>query len=240
MSLPRLYLKHFRKRAHDSYPLWEIGTDAACGDVGTFEDKLFTRLGDLDGKVPAELLEVERNPVPGQIQFSSSVEIDLGAGVGATPAPGAALNGEIKFGRSGGVYFEAVDIVEHRLKRLGDLLKHLEGSGIVDKGNVVVGNVWTFASATLLVTDSSDWSLSVSGKMPPAGVKLADASVNLSVKTGTGEKRTIPGKRSVHPMSVRVFGRRGWWSDRMTALADQAGDNMASFVDVTAVHDDGD
>lgn len=240
MSLPRLYRKHFRKRAHESYPVWEIGTAVKCGEYGTFHNKLYSRRGDLEGKVPSELLEVDSNLVPGKMEFSSSVDIDFGAGVGVTPAPGTEVNGEIKFGRSGGVYFEATQIVEHRIRHLDDLLNFLEGTSLLDRNDVVVGHVWTFASATLLVTESSDWSLALSGKMPPAGIKLTDGSVNVTVKSGTGERRTIPGDKSIHPMSIRVFGRRGgWWNgDDMVALADKGGESLSAFIDVTAVNDD--
>ena len=94
------------------------------------------------------------------------------------------------------------------------------------------------ASATLLVADTAGWTLDVSGRMPPLPARLADAAVSLSVRAGTGYKRDIAGTTARHPMSVRLQGRRGWFSDRMTSLDSDAAEDMSAFVDVTAAYDD--
>lgn len=237
-TLPQLYLKHFRKRAHQAWPVWEIGTDVACGDVGTFEDKMFVKTGTLKGRVDDALLKVERNPVPGQEVFSSHADMSMTGNAGGTPAPGVSLSGKISFGASGGVYFEANTLMEHRLAQLGALRKALRGQQIIERDEVFISNVWTFGAATLLVADTVGWTLDISGKAPPLPIKLADAAINLSVSSGSGYKRTITGDKSIHPMGVRVQGRRGWFSDRITTLDTVGTPDMAEYIDVTQAHDD--
>ena len=240
MNLPEQYLRSFRKRGRKSCPIWPIATDVSCGDIGTFEDGEFIKSGSLEGKIDKALLATELNPVPGVEEFSSSVDINFGGAAGVNPIPGTELSGEMTFATAGGVYLEATDIVETRFKELGALRNAVRGLDLMEPKEVFISSVSTFASATLLVSNTAGWTLAITGKAPASPVKLANASVNLSVKSGSGQKRHIPGDKSVHPYCVRIQGRRGWFSDRIVMLSESDAGDASDFVEVTGAYDETD
>lgn len=239
MTSRTTFINHYRTRDKKTWPVWEPGTHIACGDIGTFRKGRFEKTGHLD-ELQAGLLgkhlTVETASIGGREEFNRDFELSFDGSADITPTPGTKIRAEIKFTSKSGLYFEAIDIAEHRLKELGIIKQLLKEHKLLKKGMIFVSNVRTMARGLILISEDNGWKLSASGTMPLPPVTLASTSLGITGKKGSGYKKVINGDESNYPFAMQVQGLHGWWKtdiDLQSVSQSKIIDN-ADFVDVTS------
>lgn len=241
MTTRKTFIKAYRKRDAKTWPVWEIGDNIQVGDFGTFHWKRFEKQGNIKTlhKDIKNKMKVTSTPVPGLEHFTQSTSLNMEASGGGSPQPGQSVDGKLELSSKKALYFEAVDIVEHAISNLKEITDILLKKKLLKKKFVVVTSVRTLKNGLVLVSESSDWSINVTGEMPQAPATLASASIGISQASGTGYRKKVDGTTPIHPFAMKLVGKKGIWNkEYVLKTVDDEGVIESDLGDITEELDD--
>ncbi|MDP9120093.1 MAG: hypothetical protein M3O15_01800 [Acidobacteriota bacterium] len=189
MSTAKQYAQELRNDTNYS-PTWLPIVKVAPGDVGriaNFQYEHVAPLGDYgieytieDGSFPGDFTYSSKNAVSKQVKLA-----------GQAPAAGSLFAAadagvSLHFSRTDAVVFEALGCRSSRIRNvqvLGEKILALYKAGHWDEDLVVVTEVITAASATILFSSASDAGIDLfaRGKVQAATFNLADADAKLEI-----------------------------------------------------------
>ena len=195
-ELVEMYSKGVKKRFKNYWPAWPAFTRYQLGDIGTLNGHVFQKV--------ATLTELGLNSIPhtgvdtSQLDISSEkdVSITFKAAGQANPLFTSIGNAEagmrIDFGQSGAFIVEAPQIVEDELTGLLSLQKaivHAYTQGKWDRDWLVITRLVRAASATVLISRSSQASLELaaSGQLSAVVTALGDVNAGITLRRQSGD-----------------------------------------------------
>lgn len=188
---------------------WLPGTQIRLGDVGRLQRDRFefvTTLADMG--IPFTV-RAFGGPTDYQYVSARGADIAFDASAQATEAVGAPATGAAKvsvlFKRANAIVFVAAGCTTSLLDNqhdLGTQLIQRHQAGSFPKDYVVVTELVTAASATILISasDSARMDIAASAQLAPTGISLADASAGLKVVSSSGIATQILSQTSLTPL----------------------------------------
>lgn len=197
---------------------WTPGVPLKLGDFGFIKDKLFTRVDNIGNLGIDFRIREDTTKETQKHSTSGSVSISFKA-AGKAPQVGSVSTDTeagftIEFKRSKSTVYEALGCVapsiENQVEVGNEILKRFR-EGAWNKDWVVITELVETASATVLISNSSNSKieLSVSGKVAPGAVSLADVSAGLQVAFSRDMNTTLISQEGLTPL----FKARGIKSD---------------------------
>ncbi|WP_376095364.1 hypothetical protein ACE7GA_02925 [Roseomonas sp. CCTCC AB2023176] len=205
-SLVKLYGRQFRQ--HLSYhPVWQPGTAVVPGDWGVLHDGVFTRQGHVTDlpRVPRPALRHNRIEAPQR--FSVGVSFRASAGVAAKPDPSLAVEGSLRFERSGAVVYSARDLTATRMDNLATVLSALPWlSKPWTEDTVLVTEVIAAERAGFALAESDGGEVKVSGKASAlSALDVADASVAFGASSAATFAMRLQHGKKPHPVALVLY-----------------------------------
>lgn len=204
MKAAKRYAAHIG-RTLERLATWMPGDRLALGDVGELEGGRFRKLGSLREHNVG--FDVEMGAEQPALSASTTSELVLDSGVDQLRGKGQMLT--VGFGREGSTVFEAERVRHSRIRNQGavelELARRL-AAGEWRRSWIVVDQVWTAASATIVIATSAD------ARVVARGPKLAGLGALASLAHGelecvSGSTVKLEGLRSCTPLfTARGFG----------------------------------
>lgn len=208
-ELVELYSQGIKRKLKNYWAAWLPSAQFGIGDIGTLNGHLFEKVGSLRELRFKYYLEPDSDPSPLDLTSESGVSLSFKA-AGETSSQFAHLGaGEaglrIEFGSEGAFILQAPETRDSEIADRFNLQRQIIeafANGNWDKDWLVVTRVLKAASATVLVSRSSNASLELSAKANLAGnlAALGAADAGITVKHQQGDTLTMIGARNVTPL----------------------------------------
>lgn len=208
-ELVELYSKGVKRKLKNYWAAWLPNTRISVGDIGTLNGYLFekaTSLRELNLKYHAE---PDGDPSPLDLTSESGVALSFKAAGETSPSFAHVGSGDaglkIDFGSEGAFILQSPETrdseIGDRLNLQRQIVQAFE-RGDWQKDWLVVTRVLKAASATVLLSKSSNASLELSAKANLAGdvAALGSADAGITVKYQQGDTLTMIGARNVTPL----------------------------------------
>jgi len=209
MSVEALYSSEMRRQIKQ-FPVWRPGDPVEPADIGTLSDGVLRKQTTLSKVFPELKYKITSTKLENPYLFVSS-SAKKGKLQAAAPNPSGipvTANMKIEFGGKGAVVFAATDISRKYIEDLYQVRKYIkENKAQWPKGMVLAGVVETAGTFRVLVSESKNGSVSLSGDAKALGaINIADASVGISLENAGG----YDSQRARGPISVTPYGFN-WW-----------------------------
>jgi hypothetical protein len=209
VELVELYSKGIKRKLKNYWAAWLPSTRFSIGDIGTLNGYLFEKVGSLRELKLRYYAEPDGDPSPLDLTSESGVALSFKAAGETSPkfahlgAGDAGL--KIDFGSEGAFILQAPETRDSEIADRLNLQRQIIGAfteGNWDKDWLVVTRVLKAASATVLLSKSSNASLELSAKANLAGdvAALGAADAGITVKYQQGDTMTMIGARNVTPL----------------------------------------
>ncbi len=170
---------------------WNPGTPMELGDIGIMKQKQFTKIGNVSDLGIS--FEIEEDHTPIDLEFSSEGAVSISTKLSGTPTfTGSTLSDidagiHVTFSKENAILFKANDTRTPAIKnqiKLGKEIIELFKAGKWDKNWVVITELVTADSATILISSSKEASIDVkvSGEIGMNELDIAEAELELEVK----------------------------------------------------------
>lgn len=191
-SIAKAYTNAVKKNQKVLYGVWEPGFPVALGDFGVMEGNIFVRLGHIGEfeELQDFGIDVRIDPTKDEKTFISEhgVRFELKPAFKGT-IEGVEVNAsmDVVFSESGAVFFNAAgcrfEMVENKFE-LGQrlLALHKQDRKRWRKEYVVVTDLVRADRSLILVSESSDFAISLEAQANVPMINLAEASLRLDVK----------------------------------------------------------
>jgi len=219
-GIAEIYIDEIRKQNKDFYATWIPGKPMKLGDMGIIEKNQFTLVGNL--KDQGVKFKVRRDPSPMPYQFNSKdgVKVVFKPGGKVDPKFSDILKAEVgfgvEFGKKGKFFFKASKLYEDCIDDLitlgRDVQKIFQGK-VEDKDYVVIDRLIKSPCVTILISKEANSKVSLIAKTDISlkTVNIADASIELSVKSSSGLAFDCPNMINATPFfgvrSVRKLSK---------------------------------
>lgn len=208
-ELVELYTKGIKRKLENYWAAWLPGTHFAIGDIGTLNGYLFEKVGTLDELKLKYDAETATDPSPLNISSDSGVAVSFKAAGETNPSfahTGAAEAGvKIEFGAQGAFILQAPETYESDVGDRLSLRRRIISAfkkGVWEKEWLVITRLLSTASATVLISKSSNASLECTTKAHLSGVVAALGAVDagISIKYQQGDTISMIGGKNVTPL----------------------------------------
>ncbi|WP_025742587.1 hypothetical protein [Aquimarina pacifica] len=170
---------------------WNPGTPMALGDIGIMRQKQFTKIGNVSDLGIS--FEIEEDITPIDLEFSSEGAVSVSTKLSGSPTlAGSSLSDidagiHVKFSKENAILFKANETRTPAIKnqiKLGEEIIELFKAGKWDKNWVVITELVTADSASILISSSKEASIDikVSGEIGTNQLDIAEAELGLEVK----------------------------------------------------------
>ena len=208
-ELVELYSKGIKRKLKNYWAAWLPGPRIKIGDIGTLNGYLFEKAGSLDELKLKYHLEPDGDPKPLDITSESGVAISVKAAGQTDPKFAHLAAGEaglkLDFGSEGAFILQAPETRESEVGDRLNLQKQIVATyakGKWDKHWLVVTRVVKAASATVIISKSSNSSLELTAKanLAGAGSALGAADAGVTIKHQQGDTISVIGGHNMTPL----------------------------------------
>lgn len=213
-SVGTLYTREMKRR-FGYHATWNPGTPLKLGDIGILENDQFIRLTDLESlSLVSVIQETKGSPV--ELKYHSKGGIMITTKLaGAASLPNSTLTKAdagvlIQFEKDNSICFQANDCITSLMKdttKLGkEILKRFE-QGKWDKNWVIITELITAASATILIAERAGASieLKANAKITATKLDIADTSFKFSASYSNQLDTEIIAQKGLTPL-FKVMG----------------------------------
>lgn len=218
-SAQEQYTDEMKKR-FGYYATWNPGVPLKIGDIGVFNDNVFTRLSSLpDRGIEFEIREdLTKTPLEHNSKGSVSITTKLS---GAVAPQGSVLTGLdagiiVEFSKENSTLFKANNTTCPSIKdtvKLGEQVLDLYGKGKWNKKWVIITELVEAESATIIISNSSNSKieLKANANIEAPTIDIADAEFKFSTLFSKGLETKIVSAEGLTPlfkimgMKTRIF-----------------------------------
>lgn len=229
MSIAEIFAKEFRKHVATFHPVWQPGDQVRVGTFGIIKDAIFVPQGHLSDLLSGLSLVVSRNSIEGSLGFHSDQGFSSKANVNANSIVSPTAEVNLCFSEAGGVYFRANDLLQESLTNAYVVLSAIDAHPMPwPDDHVFVWEVQEAREALVLISTSASWQIKASADAQAiSGLNLAKAGVELTTIHGQGYSRQLPAAKERHPIALRIYGRRGFFSPSWELMGPETEDDAA-------------
>jgi hypothetical protein len=187
-QIDRIYKLAFRRNFTNYEGNFPLNRQLLLGDYGVIKNGYFSRLGNIQDQSIGLNFEILKDTSPAHETFKSSNNTSFnftGKGdiVAGAAAPKAAL--EISFAEENAVFFSSAEVLYNEIKdiaTLGNQLMQLYLQEKWKKEYYVITRLIEGKNSVIVISGSSNCSVSIEGKTDPKTIDLANASLKLGFK----------------------------------------------------------
>jgi hypothetical protein len=189
-AISDLYTSIVHDNLRPLYANWEPGTPIKLGDFGFLDNYRFTQMGNV---AAMGIKTTSREDVTTDHKYfasEGSTDIAFHAKGSVAPTGGTYVNAtlEVGFTSREAMFFNAAECLHNMIEdkdSLGKSVLELYDNDKWDDGWVVVTDLISAKSVAIAISASSSASISFEASGDVPSIKLADASIGLSIKSAT-------------------------------------------------------